>query len=178
MALLLRENVNFFVYNNITIRYYRQGAVSYFDPIERKFLWIYPSKGDVAQENWIPLPLINDVDLIKKYLHLSIRDSILQKYEDLDDLKFIVAILELAEEYGFEDSLSGYLTCYYHEIMLKWAEDNNIPNCKLGIERPLCTCYTREEAKKFMDYCVELARQEELQEEEFKKSMRQQAKTE
>lgn len=170
----------YFVWDRRTSRWFERGYVSYFDPTERCFLRINPSEGDTAQEHWIPLPVIKGIEFDKKYLRFKGYEDILQDYTDLDlselsDEEFEIEVVRLADKYGFEDSMWAYATCCWNEIILKWIEENNIPNCKIN-GRPYWVEYDpfrdpKEHAKRILDFGREQRRLEEQQEEEFKKTL-------
>lgn len=171
MALILCDYINlgYFVNWRGSFQYFERGDVSYFDPKERKFLRINPSRGDVPDETWIALPVIKEVDVVKNYFRYRWNSTILQDYIDLNDHDFCVKVAFLADEYGIEDGLYNYVMCCYGEIISKWAEDNHIPNCKLHyLERFDLVHADEQEVLKFRREQIRLER---LQEEEFKKSL-------
>lgn len=171
MALIVCNYIDYFVYGRRSHCFFERGEVSYFDPIERTFLRITPSRGETPAAHWIPLPIIKEVEIYKNYLRYMGNTTFLEDYDNLDDLDFSCKIAELAEKYGFENCLYAYASCCYGEIILKWIADNNIPNCKLRRHASFMKATTREELKNLMAYNKEQLRLEELQEEEFKKSM-------
>ena len=175
MALIIRRYLDYFVYSRLTHSYFERGYVSYFDPIEREFLRIAPFEGEVPQAHWIPLPVIKEADAFRNYLRLSANTTLLEDYASLDDLEFCVQVVWDAERYAFEDALWGYVTCYYNERLMKWVEDNNVPNCKISVKRAMIEVHSREDAEKVFAIQQERILQEELQEEDFKRSLHQKA---
>ena len=67
------------------------------------------------------------------------------------------------------------MTCYYNEQLMKWVEDNKVPNCKISVKRAMIEVHSREDAEKVFAIQQEKILQEELQEEDFKRSLRQKA---
>ena len=172
MALIVCDYLNYFIDGRESSFHFRQGEVSFFDPTERRFLRINPGNGDVPQSNWIPLPIIKEVEAYKNYLRFMGNTSILQDYAHLDDFDFSVKVLELAERYDFERSLRGYVECFYGEKISNWIKENKIPNCKL---RRLCCLIridTDGDVAKLYEYNRKQIELEDIQEEEFKKSLR------
>ena len=170
MALIVRDYLDHFVINRQTMRHFNSGEVSYFDPQNRCFLRINPTKGEVPQDHWIPLPVIRYSEVLKNFLRETGRTEILQKYSDLDELDFSDAILKLWETNGDHD-LGDYVTRHHDEVLSKWIEENQIPNCKLRYGWTQGIARTREEAMAVMEYRKKIVDSEMLQEEEFKKSL-------
>lgn len=171
MALILRHYLDYFVYGRSSHFRFEHGEQSYFDPIERRFLRITPSIGEVPQSHWIPLPVIREADLLKTYLCSSGNEWLIEKYADLEEIDFCVNVIRDVEKYNLDD-VSGetvYSSC--NKLLQKWIDDYNIPNCKICIERPNMEVNNREDAKRFKDRVSELICMEAIQEEEYKKSL-------
>ena len=99
MALILRDYLDYFLWWRGTHKSFEKGAVSFFDPKDRRFFRIYPAAGDIAQSEWISLPVIKEVDVFKDYLRFRGNTTLLEDYGHLNDLEFTVEIAFIAEEY-------------------------------------------------------------------------------
>ena len=172
MALILFAYKDFFYRRRGNDADFANGRTSYFDPVERVFLRIDPSEGDRPAAHWIPLPVIKEADVFRNYLRLMGRVSILKEYEDLDDFHFAIQISKIADHYQFHLELNSYEICYCSEVIGKWAEDNHIPNCKTILEPPLMEIETVDDMRRKIKIMAERLKAEELQEEEFKRSLR------
>lgn len=173
MALIVGNFLEYFIFNRQTARHFELGEVSYFDPRERSFLRINPSKGDAPQEHWIALPITKHSEVVKGYLQEAGKVEILKNCAALGEFDFIDKINTLSDELGFGDDLGEYVTQYYNEMLSKWIEDNHIPNCKLRVEwyPDGAPAWTEGDPEKVFVYRSECALREKLQEEEFKKSL-------
>lgn len=174
MALIIGNYLDYFIFKRQTARHFELGEVSYFDPRERSFLRITPSKGDAPEKHWIALPVIKHSEVIKSYLQETGKVEILQSCAELGEFDFTDKVIALSDELGFGDDLGEYVTRYYDEMLSKWVKDNHIPNCKLhypwfGNER--LPDWAEGDYKKAIAYRRDTALREELQEEEFKKSL-------
>lgn len=172
MALISDNFAEYFMFKRQTARHFELGEVSYFDPKERRFLRINPSKGDIPQEHWIALPVIKHSEVIKGYLQETGKVEILKSCAELNEFDFTDKVIALSDELGFGDDLGEYVTQYYDKMLSKWIEDNHIPNCKLHYPwfPDGAPAWAEGDPKKIIAYRREYLLREELQEEEFKKS--------
>lgn len=174
MALIVGNFLDYFIFKRQTARHFELGEVSYFDPKERCFLRINPSKGDAPQEHWIALPVIKHSEVIKGYLQENGKVEILKSCAVLDEFDFTDKVIALSDEFDFGDDLGKYVTQYYNAMLSKWIEDNHIPNCKLRYEwygNERLPDWAEGDYKKAIAYRHDTVRREKLQEEEFKKSL-------
>lgn len=171
MALIMFKHLNFFIRSRLDER---RGScdVAYFDPIKRVFLRINPTIGEIPESHWIPLPVIKEADMFRNFLRLTGRNSLLEEYAGLSDFDFSVKISTLADRYNFSHYFHGYKVCYCSEVISRWVEDNQIPNCKIILEPPLMEIKTEDDMRKQIKALGEMSAYEDQQEEEFKKSIR------
>lgn len=172
MALIMFKYLDFFIRSRLDEQ--RNSCdVAYFDPVERIFRRINPAVGEVPKDHWLPLPIIREVDILRNFLRLTGRVSLLEKYTNLNAFDFCVKITTLADRYEFSHYLHGYKVCYCSEVISNWVEDNQIPNCKVILEPPLMEIATEEDMRKQIKIIGEKSAAEDLQEEEYKKSLHQ-----
>lgn len=173
MALIVGNFLDYFIFKRQTARHFDLGEVSYFDPKERCFLRINPSKGDAPQEHWIALPVIKHSEVIKGYLQETDKVEILKSCAVLDEFDFTDKVIALSDEFDFGDDLGKYVTQYYNGMLSKWIEDNHIPNCKLHYPwfPNGAPAWMEGNPERIIAYRRECSLREKLQEEEFKKSL-------
>lgn len=172
MALILNDYLEYFLDGYYYRSAFMNGEQSYFDPIERCFLRITPSKGEVAQAHWIPLPVIHHADALKITLRATNNEWLIEKYADLEEFDFCVNVIRDMDRLDIEAHPNENAATYIEQLLQKWIDDNSILNCKVHLEEPDMEINNHEDLKKYKECISELWRKEVLQEEDFKKSLR------
>ena len=172
MALILKDYLEYFLDGYWYRSAFMNGEQSYFDPIDRCFFRITPSKGEVAQVHWIPVAVIHHADALKVTLRATNNEWLIEKYADLEEFDFCVNVIRDMDELNIEADPNENAAVYIEQRLQKWIDDNNIPNCKVRLKYPHMEVNNNEDFKKYKECVSELRRQEALQEEEFKKALR------
>ena len=111
----------------------RGGKKSYFDPVEREFLWIYDN--DPRDRSClIEIERLEITKLYRRFLHMFGYYSPMDAYEGKTDWEFETAVRHYSKKYGFEDEIDFYVYVHVNDYMYDWALQNNIEHFKLIVD--------------------------------------------